>query len=696
MRKILHRLLWQISAFIWVFTFTNSLSAQLAATPPDRFDYGKMWAFEYLPVDYFDSTYHFRPTDQWTQHARLGALRFANFCSASFVSPNGLIMTNHHCSRGEVGKVMKAGEDFDKNGFFAAKQSEERKVEGLYVSQLVKIQDVTKAVMDYAGKATNDAEFLSMRDTMLSRLVQQYKADAAWKGLEIQPVTYYNGGRFSLYGYKRYDDIRLVLIPELQLGYFGGDPDNFTYPRYALDFTFWRAYENGKPVNTSDVYFKFNTSPIEAGEAVFVVGNPGSTERYRTVAQLQYDRDYRYKILLTMLRDQMRILQEEYQKKPERELQEQIFELSNSVKAYTGILEGLNDTLLMARKQAMENYIKSRSNAVKNGKDYWQQISDAYRPLYNDAAEVTILAPGASASEALLLMHYLNAYLSAKAQGMTTGRVEQFRTEIKKLAADLDDPIQVQLFANTLMELQQFASPEDDYIKQLLDGRTPQDAARSILDQTEFADAKQIDSLLNMSPQALAQENDPLLQAAQLLLPAYQQAAQKFSANTAERRALERNIGNEVYQVYGVDIPPDATFTLRIADGVVKNYDYNGTTAPIHTTFFGMYDRYYSFNKEFPWSLPQRWQNPSLELLRSPLDFIATNDIIGGNSGSPVLNKDLNIVGIAFDGNIESLPGNFIYEPSQNRMIGVSTAGIAAALTHIYKADRIVKELGVK
>lgn len=686
-----------IFLFVGLFLFNVVASAQPAAVnTPDRFDFGKMWTFEYLPLDYFQKTYQFRPDEQWIKKTRMASLRFATFCSASFVSPDGLIMTNHHCSRGEVGKVMKTGEDFDKNGFYAATQAQERRVEGLFVKQLVQIKDVTKEVMDFAAKATNDADFLSMRDTALNQLVRQYTADPGWKGLEIEPVTYYNGGRFSLYGYKKYDDIRLVLIPELQLGYFGGDADNFTYPRYVLDCTFWRAYENGKPVNSSANYFKFNTDGVKEGEPVFVIGNPGSTERYRTVAQLEYDRDYRYKILLTMLRDQMQLLEEEQKTKPSHELQEQIFELSNSVKAYGGILEGLNDSTLLSRKVAMENYIKSKSNAVKGGKDYWKQIADAYQPLYKDASEITLLAPGASGSKALLLMHYMNAYLNASAQGAGPEDIKEIRTEIKKLAEALDDPMELQAFATLLKELKQFASPNDDYLNKLLNGQTPEAAAKNILEKTDFAKTASLDSLLNESTQELMKEDDPLLEAARLLLPAYQRAAQNFGASTAARRTLERNIGNEVYQIYSLDIPPDATFTLRIADGVVKSYDYNGTKAPIHTTYFGMYDRYYSFNKTYPWTLPQRWLNPPTELLRSPLDFISTNDIIGGNSGSPIINKNAEVVGLVFDGNVESLPGNFIFDPSENRTISVHVGGITAALKHIYKADRLLKELEVQ
>ncbi|MBK8706486.1 MAG: S46 family peptidase [Saprospiraceae bacterium] len=228
--------------------FAQKAASVYPVVEPNQFDYGKMWTFEHAPLKYFTDTYGFKPDERWLSRVRMAALRFSSYCSASFISPDGLVMTNHHCSRGEVGKVMKEGDDFDKNGFYAATQEDERRVEGLFVKQLVQIADVTEAVTALTSQAKSDQEIIMLRDSAVRMLKKEYSAKPNWDGLEIEQVLYYNGGRVSLYGYKRYDDVRLVWIPELQLGFFGGDYDNFTFPRYNLDCTFWRVYENGKPL----------------------------------------------------------------------------------------------------------------------------------------------------------------------------------------------------------------------------------------------------------------------------------------------------------------------------------------------------------------------------------------------------------------------------------------------------------------
>lgn len=682
---------------LWILLFLPVISwAQPAKTgmsgEPDRFDFGKMWTLEQAPFDYFEKTYGFRADEKWVEHIRMSALRFSSYCSASFVSPDGLLMTNHHCSRGEVGKIMKAGEDFDKTGFYATTAAEERRVDGLFVKQLVKIADVTDPVVAAIANAKTDKETATLRDSTLKALIAQYGKKADWAGLEIEKVTYYNGGRFSLYGYKRYDDVRLVLIPELELGAFGGDPDNFTFPRYTLDCTFWRVYENGKPVNSSANYFKINPDGVREDEAVFVVGNPGSTERYRTVSQLEYDRDYRYKVQLAWLKNRMNVLQEEYNRTPSHEVQEEIFNLSNSVKAIGGIVKGMHDPQLMGRKKAMEDNIKSKSKAVSKGQDYWVQIANAYKTLEPHAAEVTLLAPSPYGGKALLLMHYADAYVKAAESGGKEEDLQALRAQIKETTEGLDKPMELALLATLFQELQQF-SPNDKYVSELLE-KSALSTARNLLEKTDFADSKKLEKMLEGKPEKWAKDKDPLLKAGRLLIPAYKEAASAFGGSGAARRALESKIGNEVFQIYGLNIPPDATFTLRLADGLVKAYDYNGTVAPIKTTYFGLYDRFYSNDGKFPWSLPERWKNPPAELLRAPLNFVSTNDIIGGNSGSPIINKKGEAVGLVFDGNIESLPGNFIYDAVANRTVSVHAGGIVAALKYIYKADRIVKEIG--
>ncbi len=696
MRLIKHLLMVFCIGLIPMLTSAQR-TVEYADVEPNRFDYGKMWTLEYAPLDYFEKTYGFRPDDEWIEHVRMSALRFSSFCSASFVSPNGLVMTNHHCSRGEVGKVMKEGEDFDKDGFYAKTEGEERRVSGLYVKQLARIADVSKTVAEYTAKAKTPEETAQLRDSALKVLITEYSAKDGWQDLEVEPVNYYSGGRYSLYGYKRYDDVRLVLIPELQLGYFGGDPDNFTFPRYNLDCTFWRVYDDGKPLNTEDFHFKFNAEGAGEGEAVFVVGNPGSTERYRTMAQLEFDRDYRYNSQLKWMENRVALMQEKYNQEPSHELQEDIFSLSNGVKAIDGIVEGMFDPQLMGKKAAMEELIKSKSEAVANGNDYWKQLADAYEPLKGYIAELNILGPNPYNGSTVQVAHQMYNYLQKMGEDDASDEDKAALNEqIQALAQGMNSPYEAAYLSTVLSELQQFASPDDTYLQEILDGRTPEEAAKEILDKTAFTDTKKLEKLLDSKPKKLQKSKDPVLKIARLAIPKFYEGAALFQSTAPARQALSKKIANEVYQVYGLDIPPDATFTMRIADGVVKGYEYNGTVAPYKTTYFGLYDRYYSHNKVFPWALPEKWQNPPMDLLKAPLNFVSTNDIIGGNSGSPIINKKGEVVGLIFDGNIESLPGNFIYDERVNRSVSVHAGGMIAAMKYIYKADRILKELGVE
>ncbi|MCB0560472.1 MAG: S46 family peptidase [Lewinellaceae bacterium] len=679
-----------------------ALLAQPAATyyesdvEVSRFDYGKMWAFEYAPTDYFKETYNFQPDEAWWERARMASLRFASWCSASFISPDGLVLTNHHCSHGEAGKVAREGEDLDATGFYAKTADEERRVPGLFVKQLVKIADITEYVRGFTGKAASDEEMVAKEKEALKSAMEEYSSKAGWEGLEVETVTYFSGGRFSMYGYKRYDDVRLVLLPELRIGNYGGDPDNFTYPRYNLDMTLWRVYENGQPVNSSDFYFPVKPEGAAELEAVFTIGNPGSTERYRTMAQLEYDRDYRYKILKVWLHNRLELMREQYEANPSPGMLDQILNFSNSDKAIGGILDALHDPEMMGKKKKMEELIKAKSKAVAQGNDFWKALAEDYQHIGSYKSENFLLAPNPMNGVALQLAYATYGYSQALEAEAPEEELNGLRAEIKTLAASLNEPYEEKLLALLLEELQSFALPGDDYIGQVLKGRTPAVAAREILAETQFGDEKQLEKLLDAKAKKFSKSKDPIIRLGSLFVPEYEESQLAFQTGSASRQALAGKIGNEVYQVYGLAIPPDATFTLRMADGVVKGYEYNGTEAPVKTTYFGLYDRHYSNDGAYPWDLPQRWSNPPKELLRSPLNFISTCDSTGGNSGSPMINKKGELVGLLFDGNIESLAGNYIYDVEYNRSIGVHAGGITAALKYIYDAGRILKELGVE
>ena len=668
--------------YVFCLLFTG-MQAQDIPSEASIFDYGKMWTFEDAPFDYWKETYGFEADPQWVEQSRMSALKFASWCSASFVSPDGLIMTNHHCSNGEMPKVMKDGEDFNKNGFYAAKLEDERRSEELFVEQLVQIADITKEVQDATSSAANDSEVAQKREEAYTAIKEKYSKMSGWENLRLQTIMYYSGGKYSLYGYKRYNDIRLVFIPELDLGFYGGDPDNFTYPRYNLDCTFWRAYEDGKPANTSANYFKFNPDGAKEGDPVFVIGNPGSTERYRTVAQLKYDRDQRYNIRLESMKEMHAELMEDYNKDPSPALLDEIFGISNGIKAIGGIIKGLHDPVLLGRKEKMENLVKSKHT----GEDYWAKLDGMYADLGDYSSEINLLSPSPLNGGLMTYLHQISGYKQMLDGGAPENELEEQKKVVLDGASILSDEKELAKFGNLISKLKKYASPKDSYLKTMggagfLNG---------IIGKSKFGDAKKLDKLL--SPKKFAKGKDPLIKLAGTLTDQYGAAANAFRSSSAERRNIESKISNVVYEVHKGKLPPDATFTLRIADGVVGGYEYNGTTAPYKTTYFGLYDRHYSNNGEFPWSLPERWKNPPLELLDEPLNFVSTNDIIGGNSGSAIINANREAVGLIFDGNIESLPGNFIYEPTVNRAVSVHAGGITGALRYIYKADRLLNEL---
>ncbi len=666
------------------------------STEHSVYDFGKMWTFEQPPIKQFQDQYGINADEEWFEDVRLSALKFASWCSASFVSPDGLIMTNHHCSRDEAIKLQSAGENFDKAGFVAAGLGDERQLEGLFVEQLIQVEDITDRVLA-AGSSAADSERMAMINSEIEKVQLEYESNSDWAGLRLQVVSFYSGGRYSLYGYKKYEDIRLVFIPENDLGFYGGDPDNFTYPRYNLDCTFWRAYgDDGKPLDTSEHYFKFNPEGAAEGEPVFVIGNPGRTERYRTVAQLEYDRDYRYKQLLSFLthrRDNMQVEYDAMVKNPSKEGEAQVLlgtinNLSNGIKAYSGILGGLHDPILMGRKIAMEEEIKSKSPGI----NYWDDLEEDYAALLPDAWAITHLAPSAMRGKVLTIMHDIANY-DAMVQGEAAeAELDEARQKINDDVVGFDKTKERVLFSMLMDEIEADIYSGDMTLSKMLNGKTKAQFIDAVMSSEVFDTAAREKCF--GSKNKYQKSKDALTNASLIVGSRYNKAGMNFQASSGERRALESKIANQVFNVYGTDLPPDATFTLRISDGVVKGYEYNGTVAPAHTTYYGMYDRHFSNGEVFPWSLPDRWLNPSLELLKSPMNFVSTNDIIGGNSGSAIINAKGEAVGLIFDGNIESLPGNFIFDQEYNRAVSVHAGGIYAALKYIYKADRLVEELG--
>jgi hypothetical protein len=661
-----------------------------------KFDMGKMWTFENPPLEYFKSEYGFEPSEKLLEKFQKSALRFGNGCSASFVSADGLIMTNHHCVRGILPNIQKGEENLLRDGFYAKSNGEERKIPDLTVQQLVLIKDVTEEIQSLMDKVESDAEKISVRDKKIEEIKKEYSK--LHPELTFRIISLYNGGKYSLYGYKIYDDIRLVFVPELFVAKLGGDYDNFTYPRYGLDCAFLRAYENNNPIKT-DFYFSWNDQGIVEDQPVFVIGNPGRTNRIYTTAQIEYARDIQYPMMVEMFKEMYNIFDKKVKETNAEDFKliARLYSIGNALKVYEGTYKALLDPILMARKKDFEkNFRKavdenpelkakygniwneiatSRSQARKNAKRIYAYSISFYSPQYFFIAKD--------------LVKYAN---QLKNNEITKEKFDSLTTQL--YPKNLDKELQSQLLPIQLNIIKNNLPADDKIVKELIGNKSVDEAVKDLLSKSALTSEDKIQKLTENGYDGILNSNDPFI----FYVLNTQEELAKMKAEDKERNDKEeianQMLGEALYKVYGSTIPPDATGTLRIADGIVKGYDYNGTRAPIKTTFYGSLDRYYSFDKKFPFNLPKYWENLPKEFdLSKPLDFISTNDIVGGNSGSPVINTKGEIVGLAFDGNIESLPSNFIYTTEANRTVCVSAVGMMEAISHLYKATRLSNEL---
>ena len=668
-----------------------------------KFDTGTMWTFDFPPKNYFAQTYNFTPNDEWFENVRLAALKFATYCSASFVSSDGLVMTNNHCSRRNILKVAKKDEDLTESGFWAETLDDERKVPGLFVDQLVLIKDVTDEVQKAIDKGLKEEEKVANEENIISE-IQTREADAT--GLKIKVTRLFYGGKYSLYGYKTYRDVRLVFTPEHQMGYFGGDPDNFTYPRYNLDCTFYRVYDDeGKPLKTNH-YFKWSSNGAALDEPVFVVGNPGTTNRLLTVSQLEYFRDIEYPRAVDIYKNLERIYYQMADKYPEKkaEFMNRALGFSNSRKARSGMLDGLRDPVLMQKKKDFEQKFRQsvQANPKLNAKygNLWEKISKVENESRVFAQELFFLSlnPTRTSEYFYIAQNLVNLAYQMKLlaeQGKTEYQGEKFDEMIASVfPEDLDADISKELLLLQLNMSNNYLGKDYPLLKKITNGKQGNDAVNYMLKNSSITSAEKVKALANLGADAILSSDDPFIYFIVNSKQRRDELSQKMGMLNEQEEAYKNDLGRALFEVYGTSIPPDATFTLRISDGVVKGYEYNGTEAPAFTTFYGMYDRFYSFDKKFPWSLPDRWENPPAEFdLETPFNFITTNDVVGGNSGSPIINKNAEIVGLVFDGNIESLPGNFIFTPEKNRCVAVHSSGMIEAIRDMYKATRLSEEL---
>jgi hypothetical protein len=672
----------------------------LAGITPSSADEG-MWTFDNPPLKQLQDKYNFKPTTQWLDHIRLSSVRFNDGGSGSFVSPNGLVITNHHVAFGQLQKVSTPQKDYVKDGFYARSQAEELKAPDLELNVLVSIENVTARVQGTVKPGMTEKQALDARKAERAK-VEKESLDKT--GLRSDVVSLYEGGEYWLYRYKKYTDVRIVFAPEQQMAFFGGDPDNFTYPRYDIDFAIMRVYENGQPVQSKE-YLKWNTQGASDGDLVFVSGHPGSTERGQTLSQLMLDRDVIYPIRIAKFKRQLQALRGYAARGPEqaRQAAEEIFGLENSLKAYTGEFSGM-DKALFDKKVKEEAELRAKVNSNPDWKrqygDAWDSITAATKKqaeLYKPQQFRSISTASNLASLARQIVVYVAEIKKPDAQrlsGYHDSQLEELKFYLFS-PAPIYPEYEEAMLAFSLQDALDQLGPNDLWVKTVLNGKTPAQVASEAIRGTKLNDPAVRKSLVEGGQAAVDASTDPLIVLARKVDPFFREIRKQYE-DTVESvvTSASEKIAKARFAIYGKSVYPDATFTLRLAYGTVKGFPMNGTMAPPKTTFYGLWDRSIGFSNKPPFNLTPRFIESRNKIdLATPLNFVMTADIIGGNSGSPVINRNGEFVGVIFDGNIESLTGNFVYLEEANRAVAVHSAAIIEALRKVYDAPALANEL---
>jgi hypothetical protein len=661
-----------------------------------------MWTFDNAPLKQWKERYNFEPTQEWLDKVRLACVRLEGG-SASFVSPNGLIITNQHVAGGQLGKLSTKERDLVKNGFYARTQSEELKTPDLEANVLISFENVTERVQSAVKPGATDKQAAEQRRTTIAQ-IEKESTDKT--GLKSEVISFYSGGEYWLYRFKKYTDVRLVFAPEEQIAFFGGDYDNFTYPRHDLDITILRAYENGQPAKTPN-YFKWSETGPTDGEFVLATGNPGSTARLLTVAQLKYQRDVGNPLQKKIWELRRNIL-ENYAKRGDEQKRQAsggIRSFNNSLKRLTGQQEGLTNPRMFAKKEAEEKALKDglakKPDLQKLYAPAWTQIEKAYAELPKMANRLAFsnLSPSRMATIASQLVRYSEEIKKPSNQRypeFSDARLESFKFNLLSPAPIYPELEEAALTA-WLEEGVKTLGPNDPFIKAILGTSTPSEVIKRAVAETKLKDVAERKALLEGGPDAIAKSNDPLIALAKRVEPIIRELR---AWNDEKIASVESSAGEKIakarFAVYGRAIPPDANFNLRITYGRVKGYEEDTTLVPFKTTYYGLFDRAESFGEKEPYNLPPRWREGRAKLnLSTPLNFVYTADTIGGMSGSPVINRNAEFVGINFDSNLQKLSNRYWYieEEEGSRAVAVHSAGILEALRNLYDAGDLAIEL---
>jgi hypothetical protein len=671
-----------------------------------------MWPFNNLPRAEIKKKYGFDITDAWLKKVQLASVRFNSGGSGSFVSADGLVMTNHHIASDVLQKISTPEKDFIKEGFYAPTRDKEAKAPDLELDQLVSIEDVTARVMSAVKPDMTTAQSNAARNAEINNI----SAEAGKKnGLRNDVIPLYQGGQYNLYTYKKYTDVRLVFAPEFEIAFLGGDPDNFEYPRYDLDLALFRVYENDRPIKT-DNYFKWSEQGSKEGDLVFVSGNPGRTNRLDTVAHLEYLRDFGIPLLLKYLQH----LHDLYTRygalgaEQERRAHEDLFSVDNSLKAYIGEegapgRGGLKDPSVIPAKQKAEDALRRMVAAnPKMQKDYgdaWDAIAKERKELpsyerdrrflesqwgfnsgyFDTARDLVRMAEEGAKPNAQRLPEYTDANRESLEQNLFS-------------PAPIYDDFERAKLADSLTLMRDEMGADNAIVKRVLQGKSPEARAEELINGTKLKDVDTRKKLAAGGQQAISSSDDPMIQLARSIDKEARAARKRYETEViAVERANYGKIARALFETKGTGMYPDATFTLRLSYGTVKGYKIDGQSYAPFTDFAGLWRHSAEHADKYPYHIPDSWEKAKTSLnLKTPFNFVSDADIIGGNSGSPVINKNAEIVGLIFDGNIQSLPGDFYFDGAINRAVSVDVRGMFEALRKVYHADAVVSELARK
>lgn len=660
-----------------------------------------MWTFDNLPLKDLKEKYGFTPDSKWIDHVRLSSIRVNDGGSASFVSPKGLVMTNHHVAVMQLQKLSSADNNIVDNGFYASDYSDELKCPDLELNVLISMENITDKVKSVVKSNMSETEKLEARKKVINEIEKESKEKT---GLRSDVVNLYRGGEYWLYRYKKYTDIRLVFAPERQAAYFGGDYDNFTYPRFNLDVTFFRVWEDDKPLKSQN-YFKWNTKGPAENELVFISGNPGSTNRLYTHAQLEFQRDVTYPFMLNMFNSRIAAL-DEYAELGEEQARRAVIRkmmYSNSLKALTGTLEGLRNPKLMEIHKSREGEFRKAIQSNPEWNKKYGSVFDEIEKITKESFEPSMkrsyrsLNGSSLAGKAHQIVQYVDEIEkpdSERENGFHDTELEGFKFRMFSNAPVYKD-LEIVMLTGDLENALANLGKDDDFNKYVLNGKSPRAAAEYLINNTQLDDVDYRKKLIEGGKAAVSESKDPMIQLLIKLDPMFREASKWYEENVSSKMSpLSQLIAEARFDVFGKSSYPDATFTPRLTYGSAVGYEMNGTIAPYMNTMYGLFDRAIAFGNKGDFKLPEKYfENYEKIDLKTPCNFVCTCDIIGGNSGSPVFNKNAEVIGIVFDGNIESLPGRFVYDIEKNRAVVVHSAYIIEALRKIFDAEKLADEI---